>query len=651
MEQKFKSRVSNLKRLGNRRFSIPSYQRPYIWKEEQIKKLLDDFWDAYARGDSHYYIGTVLTSEQKESDELIDGQQRFTTLWLIAVSFKILKIDSLLLNYLTCGDELRFDFAIRKQLKAYLSSLLGRSRNDKNLYSDSEIEGDEYLIHVARAVTTISRKVDTMPFTSELSRENFGNYIFENIQFVVNTAPEGTNLNTLFSTVNNSGVQLEQADILKAKLLSLIGNANASTENRVLYSRIWEACENLSDYFERNVKQLFEATNWAIVNKETFKEFDPNIFKYRYADHESASDVGIVGFDLADLLIEDQPSGVVLAVANKTIQSPQTTDFEKINCRSIINFPQLLLHTIRIYLHQQQRPDFQRPFHSKYLLDIFQSFKNEDEGFVTGFFHCLWKVRNAFDVYVVKWVEKMEDREEELKVASLSISDGSFTRTVPENGNAITMLQSVMYFTGNYNTQIWLSPFLKRMIDGEDPLNCLEDIDNTLSLSSEEDKQTSFQLLNGKIALTRAIELKKYLEEPKGTKFKHYWFQKLEYVLWKNWDDKNDKQYKEYRITSRNSVEHVYPQHPEYGGTLEDKYLHSFGNLGLLSVSQNSSYSRQYVTKKKTDFVHKLSYDSLKLKYLYDGVREGMSEQETINQIELHKEDMVNRILKHYSHQ
>lgn len=112
------------------------------------------------------------------------------------------------------------------------------------------------------------------------------------------------------------------------------------------------------------------------------------------------------------------------------------------------------------------------------------------------------------------------------------------------------------------------------------------------------------------------------MNQESGTKFNHYWFYKIEYLLWKNWD-KNDDKLKRYRITSKNSIEHVFPQNDEYKNILVNEsddrdWLNSFGNLALLSVGQNSEYSNQDVAKKKIDFQRKNTYDSLKLAKVYE---------------------------------
>lgn len=76
-------------------FNIPIYQRLYVWGQEQIKTLLEDIVQAYEEGKNEFYLGGTLVIERDSCEmindkhtfmfDLIDGQQRFTTLWLISV--------------------------------------------------------------------------------------------------------------------------------------------------------------------------------------------------------------------------------------------------------------------------------------------------------------------------------------------------------------------------------------------------------------------------------------------------------------------------------------------------------------------------------------------------------------------------------------
>ena len=105
---------------------------------------------------------------------------------------------------------------------------------------------------------------------------------------------------------------------------------------------------------------------------------------------------------------------------------------------------------------------------------------------------------------------------------------------------------------------------------------------------------------------------------------------------------------KRYRITSKNSIEHVFPQNDEYKNKLDNvndniDWLNSFGNLALLSVGQNSEYSNQDVAKKRIDFQRKETYDSLKLVNVYS------YENWNTKEIMGHQNSMFSIFENHYS--
>ena len=780
MENKFETKIYTLSDIVKEElmFIIPSYQRPYVWRNEDVIKLLDDFIGT--PGTEKYYIGTILMHAQKTADKLIyqviDGQQRFITLWLIAAAYRFLRLESCcedkepLEEFLKIENELRIDFAIRKQIKSYMLSLLD-NRDGNNQYS-SEIEDDEYLINVVKAITTIIGKLKTVENQEE--RKELGNFIYDNVKFVVNIVPEKTDLNKLFTTINNSGIQLEQSDILKSLLLKKI------TTQKTLFSRVWEACENMNNFFERNVRQLFpQEFNWGETKYNDLKNFNLSTNDYQeqlntdtltladilqkkdkcnlridlrkttrienlclseidevsgkfygswigeidadyffinrnvlnklqiqfqtwdgnYAkgvelelsQNEKDVDVSVswakgtkgrnnnnrklLGTDWDSEISELEPvsianltggngygiSEIIINPTNKLSSEDagsQTNNNESDNfdrCRSIISFPQLLLHTYRIFLNKRMEDDFSLPFHTDKLLQIFSDLTIKDEDTIKDFLKCLWNVRFVFDKEVVKWIYKEDDKNDVLQLTSISKADNSFLRTNKEKSE-ISMLQSMLYFTGNYNTQIWLTPYLKRLVEEGDSftedasLVSLERIDNMLSLRSESNKEVSFALMDDNYSDEYSFDFVDYLKGHKGTSFRHYWFQKLEYILWKEFNKndiwKNDRQFKNYRITSKNSIEHVFPQHHEFAQkTIDAEHLNDFGNLALLNVSQNSSYSNQDVQKKKIDFDKQPTYDSLKLAIIYKNKNlENYDEQV----IETHRDDMIERIKKHY---
>ena len=661
MNKKFETYDRTLRELNDWKFIIPSYQRPYVWKTEQVEKLLLDFYEAFEEKESMYYVGTILLYSEKENIfNLIDGQQRFTTLWLIAIAFKMLALKnkseenkSEIEAFLKAGDELRIDFAIRKQIKSYMLSIL-ESKGEKAQYSDTEIEDDEYLVNIANALVAILRILKEKDFEENDFKKKFGDFLYNRVHFVVNIAPKNTKMNKLFTTINNSGVQLEQSDILKSKLLEKI-NKN----ERPLYSHIWKACENMGNYFEHNVKELFgKNPKWAEVSDYTdLKEFKFHITENNTEYMESSHAYTIDKILRGDVITGEkhEPMGIKYEEGEG--------DSLPVYFRSIISFPQLLIHAYRIFLEENGKEDFSLPFQPDKLLEIFCSGKDalvtkeKSEDTVKRFFKCLWTVRWAFDNWIVKWIYNVEGKEEELLLTKIVFSDGSFSREKKEQKSNVSMLQNMLYFA--YNTQIWLTPYLKRLIDDgktrsiddEYALSCLKGIDNLLSLRGNlSAKEITFKLMKKDYDLNDKFNFENYLNDPKGTGFNRYWFQKLEFILWKELKEdpkeKSKPEFINYRITSKNSIEHIHPQTPEFGKPLDRVTLDAFGNLALLNVSQNASYSNLPFKIKKEYFEgnkkKKGTYDSLKLKLIYE------LDDFTEKNIREHQDAMIKKIKDYY---
>ncbi len=649
---KFNTYIKTVEEIvaDNYEFIIPVYQRPYVWDDEEIKKLLGDILNTFNANfeNSNYFVGNtyVIKASNKIREnqyELIDGQQRFTTFWLIANAFQLLDIKTEMIDYLEITypnktKDIRFDFDIRIEVANYLKGLMDNS----SYLKFSDVSEKEFLKFISKGVETIKHFI-----TSEIKedqRANFGNYIYKNVRFVFNVAPKNTDLNALFTALGTSGIQLQQSDILKARLLEKV-----SKNSRIKYSKIWEACEDMSNYFEKNVADVFNIER-ANIKSENFKFYDTTFFSTN--ENSSSSESNHQSKTISEIIKNE-----VVEIKTDTAITENTS-----KCRSIISFNILLIHTYRIFNLQKKRKNFEHAIDPKTLLSTIKidTFSNTEE--TESFFELLWKVRYAFDKYIVKWrIEEDDDTDEKLLLTDITTSRSRCTSSTYDKNyfsrtnspySASQMLQSVLYFTGGFTQQYWLTPFLYYLLENESLnneqiLSELEKIDN-LMLPGDK-KEISLELVNsekrnGKVDLN-ALNI---LNETLGTSFNHYWFYKLEYLLWKNWD-KNDNRVKHFRIISKNSVEHVFPQNHEFGNKLtntESDWLNSFGNLGLLSVGENSSYNNQDVRKKKVDFDNKQTYDSLKLSKIYssqDINRWG------IENIKKHQDEMITTLQKHYT--
>ncbi|WP_158240133.1 DUF262 domain-containing protein [Pseudomonas sp. FFUP_PS_473] len=631
--------------------TIPCYQRPYVWPSEDVKDLLEQIIQASAVDESgtpeqsHYFIGTVLTSQvpsgvDSAADityELIDGQQRMTTLMVLALAFCEQMPDSSLRSLVVLGNAPRLTFNIREEVQARLSAWAGLT---DEVAVDDEEASNPYLKHLCAARKTASDRLDKLlADEGREALERVGHYLFNRVTWVNNVMPAGMDLNKLFATLNTSGVQLEQTDILKARLMARIKHHRAS------YEGIWQACENMGDYFEKNLRDVFKHTDWGVLKFNDLAQYSREHFHI-----ERAAAATQEGRTISDI-----------SLMKHAAEAPsETEEDDEARYQSIISFGLLLMHAYRIYQHGIKAADIETRLNDSNLNASFAEFVNRASAAeAKAFMECLWQVRFQFDRWVVKWVRLGEEDDRTLRLCSFnnrSKGHGPTWRSVNQETSDLGQLQSVRYFTGERSAQYWLTPFLGRLVENpalseHQVLALLEQIDNELSLTELTQKYASYQLLSRDTVASAPLASKlEYLKQAHGTGFEHYWFQKLEYILWRErractWMDSDKLNL--YRITSKNSVEHVHPQNEEFDRSLADDLLHGFGNLVLLSPGENSSYSNQAVLKKQAAFLAKPKYDSLKLAHMFHVLGNGKHWGKP--QIDAHCEAMLALIEAHYS--
>lgn len=629
-------------------FVVPSYQRPYVWKAEDALKLLDDIVESFLSNELYYFIGSSLSAEVINADkltyELIDGQQRITTLMLISIAFKTANIECPLAEISVLNKEPRLAFAIRESVRNLLGSYAGIESLTKP--GADSIATDPYLKHLHGNLEVLAQKVEALSKSDNVDVHLLADYIFRKVSWVNNVVPRALDLNRLFSSMNTAGVQLEPVDLLKAKLFRKVRTEKA------LYNKIWQACEHTHNYFERNLRQLFPSAQWNAIEFEHLNQFSP-----AFAVEDADVEVGhrahrTVNELLAEVIAGDKPSN---AEAKEPQDPTEEISVETVYCRSIVSFELLLIHTLRIFCAQQDWSDLTPRIKSANLMACFERLLEEDEETIKAFMLLLWQVRFQFDKWIVKWVEHDDSIDPQLRLTYVSRSKSGNTYYINRSAaelSELVQLQAVLNFTGDRSAHYWLTALLAELVSkpnltGSEVLARLERIDNQLSLTCETQKVASFTLAKGKSpALHGWQHFEEYLNNPQGTRFEHYWFQKLEYVLWKNEQNRADEKFRKYRISSKNSVEHVHPQHEEYDKRLEDNYLNAFGNLVLLSPGENSSYSNQTVGKKQEDFKAKPVYDSLKLKQVFELKQNDEWDKDKIKQ---HQKEMVDLLISHYA--
>ena len=98
-------------------FSIPAFQRDYIWKEANVEDYFNDIFESYVENKGEYYLGNIVLAKGEDSQwAIVDGQQRMTTTSIFVkalinfISEKIDKNQGALSNYVQIIDKMIRDF-------------------------------------------------------------------------------------------------------------------------------------------------------------------------------------------------------------------------------------------------------------------------------------------------------------------------------------------------------------------------------------------------------------------------------------------------------------------------------------------------------------------------------------------------------------
>lgn len=601
-------------------FNIPIYQRLYVWGEDQVLTLLNDVVNAYERGADIFFLGGTLLVEQKAEAgrcfDLIDGQQRLTTLWLLCHAWR-----GQLKPFLTVktGEylESRLRFAIRPEVNQFLE-MLAFGPNGKTAAEEDATQRMRTALALMRSLLE-KRPLPAGVTSKDIHLAGLAEFVFTKVKFVVTSVPRETDLNKLFEVINNRGVQLQHHEILKARMLDALLDAE-----RGHYAVLWEACADMENFVERNLSG-------------NFKGFASDVADC-YEKGELASGQAVRG--LLEKWMHDQNDHHALSLeeilsvkeeAKTPDDESRAEESEPTWVRSMFGFPLFLQHTLRIWLHKRERADLPRLLDGELQL-LFEAhfFKDEAGGAenVRSFINLLWKLRVVFDEHMIKWVDQGEEEVHLISRISVSTNNGKRYMSRARGADShrgFSLLQSMLYHSQEITTQYWVTPLLLFMHDHpeagvEEYFDYLRHLDNHL-LGSAADESLVLRTQKFMTDPWRRCVLihQSALTDPSGVKFAHYWFYKLEFVLWFKKVRNADTWYK-FRLTAKSSVEHISPQTPtERDDNRASKALDNFGNLALVSRSLNSEYSNLPYNEKRQRFINnnKSRLDSLKMDLIY----------------------------------
>lgn len=614
---------------GEADYLIPMYQRNYAWGEGEITQLIQDVLDEMpshgvnANDGKPYYIGTLMVFGKKQESgdcpvyEVIDGQQRLTTLYLLASYFRGQddRRDGLPWFDRQC---VRFESRPKSSsaLRAIFEGMV--EGNHAELFHEEEYSAD--IINGYELVKKLVPKL--LKESNNVSPVAFAQYLFTRVQVMRVEVPEHTDLNHYFEIMNNRGEQLEKHEVLKSRLMSKLQESALPENSQSLLaclSQVWEACSNMECYvpmgFTRGQRDsLFGKENWGQLVPTNFSE----LYQLLAHTHES-SDSG-QPLQLTDIIKPGLRQDIPVNKERRGEESP-----ERFN--TVVNFPNFLLQVLRVTTKEDI------PLDDKRLISAFEEYvlrRDDAAERVKRFIYDLLKCKFLFDNYIIKreftgntdawslrrlkW-QASKNSNDYVNTFGKEAEDGVANRRV------LMLLSALHVSTPTMVYKHWLNAAMHYLYHAGTVtyygyLNYLESVTRCFVYDRFLASDTGLEYYD--MIYQRGGVLKGSswddIDESKlcfGNIANNLVFNYLDYLLWLEHREENNR-IRDYEFTFRSSVEHFYPQTPREGHVrLPEDVLDSFGNLCLISHSKNSTLSN-YMPKAKKDHYKAGALDSIK---------------------------------------
>ncbi len=497
-----------------KKYIIPDFQRDYAWTEKNLKKMLDDIKEACIEGKEGYLLGSIVISVSGQGVKVIDGQQRLTSLKLV---LKALGTDAEFLA-----------FENRRHVEALFAG-----NNIEEYEEENDKEENETCIKIYTMYQYVKSYFNTLfDVLKEVTKEDFSNYLMNNVWFVEKTLAAKMQIQHSFEVLNTAGEQLKPEDIAKAKLI-----AEIETSGCELLNFAWLLCYDIENDLPPEIisksKDIIKAENLSTLFeklKDVIQTCGESV-KTRLLDVVNAVEGGKVYSRTIGGRITDYQSGVYATCL---------TPYELIDValKSSID---------------------------KSIADIKNSDTNvlKSDGDALKVIKSLLLYRIAFDSYVVR-----RTKGEWNWFLSSGIKDDRFIK-----------LESMLAVSG---------------VDASK--NMVDIVEKNMETELRQDKPIDDEFIKEVIKELEQYSINRVGESKdenlnKGTGTDHFVFHWLDYLLYINPPEEIKEKATDFVFKETTSVEHFMPQQL-LGGKEHPKEwkeeLNNFGNLALITPSSNS---------------------------------------------------------------
>lgn len=245
-------------------YTVPAYQRHYVWDSDNINDMLEDFASNYLEHDNEeYFLGSYIIQSKEQNNDLLDGQQRITSLFLL---FAFLRdyhrssvdvkenCDTLIIQkenkIRRIARRIRLSYEIRGNVKFFIEQYLVQAgclveHWDDIVRMSADKKESTSIQRMCNALICYKEFFDNH---EEIDIDKFLGFILNNVVLIYISADSLEDAFRLFSVMNDRGQKLSNADILKSSNLEKIED----DRDRNDYARKWEEMqEDLGNEFDR----------------------------------------------------------------------------------------------------------------------------------------------------------------------------------------------------------------------------------------------------------------------------------------------------------------------------------------------------------------------------------------------------------------
>jgi uncharacterized protein with ParB-like and HNH nuclease domain len=273
-------------------YTIPEYQRPYVWGKDEITDLLDDIsYSAENTPNNEYFLGSYVyqhrPANQKQQfveNDLLDGQQRITTLFLLFAVVRDLdsKRASKMQKYIfqeedkdtNTPERIRLLYKIRPEVEKFINDYV-KEKGGINTKIDvikhlAENAGDTSIKNMSNAIIVIKSY-----FEEKKNIDLFIPYLLQYVLLIYVSSLELEDAFRLFTILNDRGIKLRNSDILKAQNLQHV----PLEVDKIKYGTLWEEMEGeLGEDFDRFMSFIRTIIIKEKARLSLLKEFEDIIY-------------------------------------------------------------------------------------------------------------------------------------------------------------------------------------------------------------------------------------------------------------------------------------------------------------------------------------------------------------------------------------